>query len=132
MRTTLSSLRKNLGDWIEISQDSIQLASETWVDVRQFLENPGPPVQDVYILESVVVAGRAGELKRIRELAGRHQLLSIEGEPGIGKTRMVGEYLKEWKGIKLIGTAQELEKNIPYQPIAEALCSVFEKQLDRT
>ncbi len=70
--------------------------------------------------------GRAEELERIRGLANSHQLLLIEGEPGIGKTRLVEEYLKGWSGIKLTGAARELEKNIPYQPVFEALHSLFD------
>ncbi len=65
--------------------------------------------------------GRSNELKQLRELSSSHQLAVIEGEPGIGKTRLIDEFIASANGINLIGAARELEHALPYQPIIEAL-----------
>jgi DNA-binding SARP family transcriptional activator/Tfp pilus assembly protein PilF len=65
--------------------------------------------------------GRAAELQKLRELSHTHKLALIEGEPGIGKTRLAGAFVQEFAGIALIGAARELEQGLPYQPVIEAL-----------
>jgi tetratricopeptide (TPR) repeat protein len=69
--------------------------------------------------------GRRAEIQRLQALSNKHRLVIVEGEPGIGKTRLIEEFMKAWRGIGLTGAARELEKNIPYQPISEALRSLF-------
>ena len=72
-------------------------------------------------------SGRTNELKLIQEgLRGNHLVL-IEGEPGIGKTRLVEEYLTRLDNTLLIKCrAHELEQNLPYQPIIEALRALID------
>ena len=53
------------------------------------------------------------------------QLALIEGEPGIGKTRLAAEYLQAQEGLVLIGAAHELEHGLPYQPVIDALRGLF-------
>ena len=76
------------------------------------------------------LVGRSEELARLREAwtavtAGRRQIVSLVGEPGIGKTRLVGELAAELlaegqAGGVLYGACDE-EAGIPYQPFSEAL-----------
>lgn len=68
-------------------------------------------------------AGRAAELQALRELAARapRSLALIEGEPGIGKTRLAEEFIHASYSVALTGAAHELEQSLPYQPIIEAL-----------
>ena len=68
-------------------------------------------------------AGRAAELQTLRNLAlsAPHGLALIEGEPGIGKTRLAEEFIRESHTLALTGAARELEQSLPYQPIIEAL-----------
>lgn len=49
------------------------------------------------------------------------RLLLIEGEPGIGKTRLAEEFIAASGAIALAGATHELEKGLPYQPIIDAL-----------
>ena len=68
-------------------------------------------------------AGRAVEMQALRELSARvpHRLALIEGEPGIGKTRLAEEFLHASHTVALTGAARELEQALPYQPVIEAL-----------
>lgn len=65
--------------------------------------------------------GRTREIERLRAAALAGRLALIEGEPGIGKTRLAEEFLARHAGIALIGAARELEQALPYQPIVAAL-----------
>src|SRR4051812_1667574 len=65
--------------------------------------------------------GRTAELQRLRELSSTRKLALIEGEPGIGKTRLASAFIQEFDGLALIGAARELEQALPYQPVIEAL-----------
>lgn len=69
--------------------------------------------------------GRTDELRRLQDLTDVHQLVLIEGEPGIGKTRLISEYISTTDALTLFGSARELERNLPYQPIIEALRSLL-------
>src|SRR3954470_2700918 len=66
------------------------------------------------------LAGRAGELARIRSLIAPGRLVAIAGEPGIGKTRL----LAELAGGARYGRCYE-ESLTPYQPFVEALGEVM-------
>jgi class 3 adenylate cyclase/DNA-binding CsgD family transcriptional regulator/tetratricopeptide (TPR) repeat protein len=66
------------------------------------------------------------ELRRLLErmLDGQGALLLIGGEPGVGKTRLVGELLLEarQRGLTtLTGRCCEVEGTIPYLPLVEVL-----------
>ena len=66
-------------------------------------------------------------------LAGRTQMATIEGEPGIGKTRLAKEFLK-WARAQgadvLEARAFETGNRLPYQPLVEALRSRLEGEQD--
>ncbi|RPI82677.1 MAG: transcriptional regulator, partial [Chloroflexi bacterium] len=64
--------------------------------------------------------GRSEELRLINELVNSRKLAFIEGEPGIGKTRLVEEYLQSTGSLLLQATAHEMEQHLPYQPIIDA------------
>jgi len=66
------------------------------------------------------LAGRAGELARIRAVIAPGRLVALAGEPGIGKTRL----LAELAGGALYGRCYE-ESLTPYQPFVEALGEVM-------
>jgi predicted ATPase/DNA-binding SARP family transcriptional activator len=65
--------------------------------------------------------GRDAELRQLRELTTSHRFVLIEGEPGIGKTRLAEAFIQSFTGLALVGTAHELEQSLPYQPVIEAL-----------
>ena len=67
--------------------------------------------------------GRDPELNTLRTLFTTvpHPFVLIEGEPGIGKTRLAQEFIARTNALALIGSARELEHRLPYQPVIEAL-----------
>ena len=69
--------------------------------------------------------GREMELQKLREAAASRQLALIEGEPGIGKTRLAEEFLRAHPGLHLRSAARELEHGLPYQPVIDALRGLF-------
>lgn len=86
--------------------------------------------------------GRGAELARMDEAwrraqAARRQLVLVAGEPGIGKTRLLGEFCRrcyEAGALTLVGRCDE-EALVPYQPFVEALSqfvdSCTDLELDR-
>jgi predicted ATPase/DNA-binding SARP family transcriptional activator len=66
-------------------------------------------------------------------LRGRTQVATIEGEPGIGKTRLAREFLR-WARAQgadvLEARAFETGSRLPYQPLVEALRSRLEGEQD--
>ena len=79
------------------------------------------PFLPVSSANSLPFIGRRNELARLQAAAEQGWLGLIEGEPGIGKTRLAEEFLHTRGGIVLIGAARELEQALPYQPLIEAL-----------
>lgn len=63
--------------------------------------------------------GRKVELNVLRSAAGH--LTLIEGEPGLGKTRLAEEFIRISAALTLTGAARELEQALPYRPLIEAL-----------
>src|SRR4051812_2152393 len=75
------------------------------------------------------LVGRAAELEAVdRALGelcdGRTVPLAIEGEPGIGKTRLLAELAKRASArgcMVLGGSASELERDLPFWVFVDAL-----------
>ncbi len=70
--------------------------------------------------------GRADELRRLlllsEEPAGR--LIAVDGEPGIGKTRLLNEFASRLDGaIVLRGAGEEFGGGLPLQPILDGLAN---------
>lgn len=66
--------------------------------------------------------GHDKELKLLTAELFSHRLLLVEGEPGIGKTRLVEQLISTLpETIHLTVVCRELEQSLPYQPMAEAL-----------
>lgn len=98
-----------------------------------------PPPQEPRIPIVTVDAPLVGRLDEHGQLAtayraarrGRTQLVSIEGEPGIGKTRLATEFLR-WaaaQGADLLqGRAFESAGRLPYLPLADALRARIERE----
>jgi predicted ATPase/DNA-binding SARP family transcriptional activator len=85
--------------------------------------SPAPPKSAAALLP---FAGRETELGTLKAQLGSGKLILLEGEPGIGKTRLVSELIASQareKGSALVlkGVAYELEQGLPYQPILDAL-----------
>jgi predicted ATPase len=73
--------------------------------------------------------GRKAEVATIDRLLeelhkGRGGAVALVGEPGIGKTRLLGELIEsaDMRGqLALIGTASELDRDVPFRVVADAL-----------
>jgi DNA-binding SARP family transcriptional activator len=96
-------------------------------DVRSLL--PRPIVHEHAVVEdpSVRLLGRTAELATLdreirRGLAGSCTLTVLEGEAGLGKTRLLDELATSLVGVR-VGRARctELERHLPYVPVATAL-----------
>ena len=86
-----------------------------------------------YLLHDDPLVGRKAELEQTRRVAGRArngelQLLLIEGELGLGKSRLVSEMVREWViagsvgyGSKCISYGQQ----IPYLGWREILAAIY-------
>jgi DNA-binding SARP family transcriptional activator len=89
---------------------------------------PRPIAADRVVAErSSSLLGRSTELRMVVDaiheaLDGDVSLIQIEGESGLGKTRLLNELTIELRGVR-IGRAScsELERHLPYVPLATAL-----------
>ncbi|GBE66240.1 hypothetical protein MFM001_27020 [Mycobacterium sp. MFM001] len=93
------------------------------------IERPGLPA---ILTGPGPFVGRGSELERLLStwqaaLAGGMQAVLIAGEPGVGKTRLAGEWSRlayEQGAVVLYGRCDE-DLGAPYQPFAEALRSLM-------
>src|SRR5438046_6485198 len=96
-------------------------------DIRSLLPRPIRRQQVDPGERSVRLLGRTGELDALergvrRALDGSCALLLIEGEAGLGKTRLLDELAISLVGVR-VGRAScsELERHLPYVPLAPPL-----------
>ena len=100
-----------------------------------------PPINPALLLGTVLrtrLAGREAELREIKssiELAasGHGRVVLIEGEPGIGKTRLLQEaqvYARLRRFTVVLGRCYEQETGIPYLPFIEMFQARF-RAMDR-
>jgi PAS domain S-box-containing protein len=87
------------------------------------VERRGPPRPP----RQVPLVGRRAELARLEELAGEAceaclVIAVVEGEDGVGKSRLLAELAARLPGVRLgRGACSELERHLPYVPLASAL-----------
>src|SRR5258706_3964888 len=103
--------------------------------VREPVMHEAPSPRDVW---EFPLTGRAAEHRALvtafqTMLQGRVQVATIEGEPGIGKTRLAREFLR-WARAQgadvLEARAFETGSRLPYQPLVEAMRSRLEGEQD--
>jgi DNA-binding SARP family transcriptional activator len=93
----------------------------------QTAPSPSPAISPAFL----PFTGRAAQMRMLQVALSPGKLILIEGEPGIGKTRLVEEFLASWpqnwqqRPLILRGTAYETEQGLPYQPLADALRALF-------
>ncbi len=77
--------------------------------------------------QTLPFVGRTRELERLNVAAGTGKLICVEGEAGIGKTRLLEEFVVTQPRDTLVlrAVAHELEQNLPYQPLIEALRGLY-------
>jgi DNA-binding SARP family transcriptional activator/predicted ATPase len=69
------------------------------------------------------------ELAHRAAQSGRGRAVLISGEPGIGKSRLLQEFVKALDGeiVLLVGSAHQAERAMPYWPLIEALSRQLER-----
>jgi DNA-binding SARP family transcriptional activator len=97
-------------------------------DVRELLPRPDGVVDLVRVDPApVAFLGRAAELEELAagvrcSLAGSCSLLLVEGESGIGKSRLLDRFVARLEGVRVgRATCSELERHLPYVPLAAAV-----------
>ncbi len=96
--------------------------------------SPAPAAAPSASTEATPFVGRGHELAQLRaglaQLAeGRGGTVLVEGEPGIGKTRLLRELLREAqsRGLPLLATkCYEIERAMPYQPVIDLVSRALE------
>ncbi len=99
------------------------------VGIQQPVEQKGagilavPPVSQ----RAIPIVGRQQELADLQEMLlnarqGRGGFLLVTGESGVGKTRLVHEYLAQFPGLPVIKVGcHEFETMLPYAPLRNVL-----------
>ena len=96
-------------------------------EVRALLPRPIHAAHTGAVSHSLHLLGRERELDSIaaavrRALGASLALLQIDGEAGVGKTRLLEELQGELRGVRIgRAGASELEGHLPYVPLATAL-----------
>jgi len=86
-----------------------------------------------YLLHEDPLVGRKAELEQLRRMSsrareGRGQLLLVEGELGLGKSRLAAEMVREWMiegGVGYGSKCMSYGQQIPYQGWREILIAIF-------
>ena len=126
------SLRKLLDDEMGIPPmpetrdlyDSI--ISDHYVPQPEELSTQFSPIRSAIDQPLFPFIGRDGELEILKGQLGSGKLILLEGEPGIGKTRLASELISiqtqgNTSALVLQGNSYELEQGLPYLPIVAAL-----------
>jgi DNA-binding SARP family transcriptional activator len=100
-------------------------------EIQSLLPRAIRPTQRDPAPQSTRLLGRTSELATLeraaqRALAGSFELVLVEGEAGLGKTRLLDEFVLSLVDAR-IGRAScsELEQHLPYVPLAAALRSAL-------
>jgi DNA-binding SARP family transcriptional activator len=96
-------------------------------EVQALLPRRGRQVEASGPSASPRLLGRDAELEQLASSAravldGRLALLHVEGEAGVGKTRLLDELRRELRGVRIgSASASALESHLPHVPLATAL-----------
>ena len=114
---------------------ALHAAIRRQVDPRELrpvpLQTRAPRVSEREQPKASELIGRLAELAEIEEeirraLAGTPSLVLIEGEVGVGKSRLLAEAERRFPSVR-VGRSRclELERDLPYVPLAMALRDAF-------
>lgn len=110
------------------------------VDELRRYPRPRRPLRLPYSLGRVHFAGRDGEYallaERLREAAaGAGGAVAVEGEAGVGKTRLVEEFLgyaRSRRALVLSGRCFERELGAPLEPVLDAVAPLLDTEEARS
>jgi AAA ATPase domain/Bacterial transcriptional activator domain len=100
-------------------------------EIQSLLPREIRPTQRDGAPQSIRLLGRASELATLervaqRALAGSLALVLVEGEAGLGKTRLLDEFVVNIVGARMgRASCSKLEQHLPYVPLAAALRSAL-------
>jgi len=100
-------------------------------DVGALLPRPIRPAAIAVQPDAGAFLGRAAELETLRSaiargLVGGVALIQVEGESGLGKSRLLEELARGATGVRIgLAACSELERHLPYVPLAAALRSAL-------
>ncbi len=123
-----------LAERLRTPQARASLPSHAPESARHATETPAAGARRVLVPPMV---GRANEFAALvaayeRAHRGTIQVAVLEGEAGIGKTRLAREFLRwarETRGAEILrGRAFEIGGRLPYQPLTEALRARLERE----
>ena len=102
------------------------IINDTFVPATSETTGPFPSIKLSADKPLLPLLGRDVELETLKSQLGSGKLILLEGEPGIGKTRLVSELINsqtqaQASAFVLQGISYELEQGLPYQPIVDAL-----------
>ena len=136
---TFDRCRSMLADELEVEPmpetQALHAAIRRQVDPRELrpvaLQTRAPRAPKRDKPESSELIGRSAELAEIEEeiqraLTGTPSLVLIEGEVGVGKSRLLAEAERRFPSVR-VGRSRclELERDLPYVPLAMALRNAF-------
>ena len=135
-RSYATTLREELGaapsPELNRLREQIEARDVPGVDELRRYPRPRRPLKLPYSLSRMQLAGRDEEyawlVERFREVQeGRGGAVAVEGEAGVGKTRLVEEllgYARSQGGRVLTGRCYERELGPPLEPVLDALGQV--------
>jgi DNA-binding SARP family transcriptional activator len=102
------------------------LINDTFVPARSEPAPPASPTDTAGDPSLLPFLGREMEMEVLKGQLGSGRLILLEGEPGIGKTRLLSELVAAGARARgpilvLQGISYELEQGLPYQPVVDAL-----------
>jgi DNA-binding SARP family transcriptional activator len=132
---TYRSFRARLDSELGLEPTSATRMLETAIlrqqEIQSLLPRAIRPTHPDTAARSIHLLGRSSELATLERatqhaLAGSFALVLVEGEAGVGKTRLLDEFVASLVGAR-IGRAScsELEQHLPYVPLAAAVRSAL-------
>jgi predicted ATPase/DNA-binding SARP family transcriptional activator len=102
------------------------MINETYIPVRSEASARSAPRGTAGDPSLLPFLGREAEMETLRGQLGSGRLILLEGEAGIGKTRLLAELIASHTRARdpllvLQGISYELEQGLPYQPLVDAL-----------
>ncbi len=115
----------------------IQPMPETRAALRAMPAPTAPTPASVAVLPtlSIPLIGRDDALAQLQKAAGRLReggLILISGQSGIGKSRLLREYIGQERALVLCGTCHAGSQSLPYHPLAQALRPVLDQILSHS
>ncbi|MGF1505603.1 MAG: AAA family ATPase [Anaerolineae bacterium] len=110
----------------ELAAEPLPETTELYQSILEGIYQPHTPVAPKpAVRPAAPFVGRTADLEQLAAAfrSGAHTIALVTGSTGIGKTRMVNEWMDDLRTevLALRGRSHELERAIPYQPLLDAI-----------